>query len=146
MKGRSIIGGLAGSAVLTAMHEITKRINPQAPRMDLLGMQALGKGLKALQLPVPSTGKLFKYTMAGDLVSNAVYYSIAGLAGDKNVITRSAILGLTAGIGAITLPEPMGLNEGYAARTQETKLLTIALYTLGGFAAGIVMKLLQKKR
>ena len=40
-------GGLAGAAAVTLLHETVRRIVPEAPRMDLLGKQALSKGLNA---------------------------------------------------------------------------------------------------
>ena len=45
--GHSILAGLAGSVVLTGIHETLRRTSPDAPRMDLLGMQVR----KILPLP-----------------------------------------------------------------------------------------------
>lgn len=146
MKGRALIAGLAGSAVLTAVHEITRRVNPNAPRMDLLGMQAITRVLHGLHMPVPNRDKLFGYTLAGDVVSNALYYSLAGVSSKKNVVKNATILGLTAGIGAVNLPKEMGLNDAPSNKTRQTQLMTVLLYTIGGLAAGLTMKLLQSKK
>jgi hypothetical protein len=140
----NLLGGLAGAALLTATHETLKRIIPQAPRMDLLGMQALRKLLSKTKLKQPGRDRLFLYTMAGDLMSNAVFYSLGSI-NAKDPLLRSTLLGLAAGIGGVLLPEPMGLNDRFSSRTVATKLMTIGIYTLGGLTAGIVLKWLQKK-
>lgn len=141
----ALMGGLAGASVLTVVHEATRRIVPNAPRMDLMGMQALAKALHTLGLPVPDRSKLFPYTLAGDVVGNGLYYSLAGVSTHKNVILKSTVLGLSAGIGAISVPEKIGLNEKFSNRNNKMALITLALYTMGGFTAGLAMKWLQKK-
>src|SRR5215207_1406053 len=94
-------GGLAGAAAVTLIHETIKRIVPQAPRMDLLGMNAISKGLGAAGLKKPNQEKLFTLALAGDLLSNSLYYSMAGIGKEKNAWLRASLLGLAAGIGAV---------------------------------------------
>jgi len=77
------------------------------PRMDLLGMNALSKLLKRVANERLSTENLFKWTMAGDILANSVYYSLSGIGSKKNVWTRGIALGLAAGAGAIFLPKPL---------------------------------------
>src|ERR671920_94498 len=101
----ALTGGLAGAGLLTILHETIKRADPDAPRMDLLGMNALSKMLHSADREVPSRDKLFAITMAGDLISNSLYYSLAG-AGQSNQVGKGALLGLAAGIGGIVLPRP----------------------------------------
>ncbi|GAB4091824.1 hypothetical protein [Flaviaesturariibacter terrae] len=139
-----LLGGLAGAGLLTATHETLRRTVPRAPRMDLLGMQALRRLIAGAKGRQPGSDRLFLYTMAGDLLANALYYSIAGIHA-RNVVLRSTLLGLAAGAGAVWLPEQMGLNPRPSSRTAETRLMTVALYTLGGLAAGLVLKILQKR-
>ncbi|RYZ21885.1 MAG: hypothetical protein EOO16_11360 [Chitinophagaceae bacterium] len=141
----ALLGGLTGSALLTATHETLRRTVPQAPRMDLLGMQAIRKMLHKGNASQPNTAQLFWITMAGDLVTNALYYSLGGVKA-KNPVVRGAILGLAAGIGGVLLPGPMGLDERNSSRSTATALMTIGIYTLGGLAAGLALRLLQRKR
>jgi hypothetical protein len=56
------------------------------------------------------------------------------------------VLGLTAGLGAVLLPKPMGLNPKHSNRTVETQIMTVSLYVIGGIVAAGVMKLLDKKK
>lgn len=141
----TIKGALIGSLTLNLLHEGVKRVNPNAPRMDLLGMEALSKQLNKKDINL-SENNLFAATLAGDLVSNALYYSLAGIGEKKNVILRGALLGLAAGIGAVLLPKPMHLNPSRSSRTNETVALTILWYTIGGIASAAAMKLLDKPK
>ena len=142
----AIGGGFAGATVLTLLHETLRRLNPEAPRMDLLGMQAIAKSLRSANVDVPDQDTLFKITMAGDIVSNSIYYSLAPIGDEKKAVLRGALLGLAAGVGAVYLPKPLGLNEGRSNRTTETQLLTVALYLAGGLVASVTSQLLESKQ
>ncbi len=137
--------GLAGASVLTLIHETLRRINPNAPRMDLLGMNALAKGLRSLNENVPNKSKLFLLTMAGDIIGNSLYYSLTGLGAKKNIWLKGSLLGLGAGLGAVLLPKPLGLIVAPSNRTTQTKLMTIALYTVGGIVTAAVAHLADRK-
>lgn len=136
-------GGLAGAIALTALHQYIKQKDENAPRMDLLGMEVITKGLKKAHASVPDENDLYYLTMAADVLSNAVYYSAAGI-GKKQTWLKGALLGLAAGAGAVFLPKPMGLNEQHSTRTNETKLLAMAYYLTGGLVAAGSMKLLGR--
>lgn len=141
----AIGGGITGAVALTVIHETVRRLNPDAPRMDLLGMEAIAKSLKSANANVPEKGKLFKITMAGDVFSNSLYYSLAGLGNERQAILRGTLLGLVAGVGAVYLPKTLGLNDSPSSRTPQTKLMTVALYSIGGVVAGIAGKLIENK-
>jgi hypothetical protein len=142
----AIAGGFAGATVLTLLHEAIKRTDTNAPRMDLLGMEAIEKSLKAVNAEVPDEENLFKITMAGDIISNSLYYSLAAVGDERKVIVRGALLGLAAGLGAVYLPKPLGLNGNASNRTSKTKLIATALYLTGGLVASLVSKLLEKSQ
>lgn len=147
MKGLyALEGGLAGAVALTLIHETLKRTFPQAPRMDLLGMNALAKGLHLMKVKTPDERKLYNLTLAGDLVSNTLYYSVAGITKKAHPLVRGSMLGLAAGLGAILLPKPMHLNSSYSARTTQTKIMTIGLYVIGGLVASAVMMAIDRKK
>lgn len=141
----ALSGGLAGACAITLIHESVKQVVPEAPRMDLLGMNALSKVIESTGHTPPGEQQLYNLTMVGDIVSNAIYYSAVGLGYDKTVWQRGALLGLAAGIGAVTLPKPLGLPEAPSNRTLETKIMTVALYTIGGLVAAAVTKWLHNK-
>ena len=137
----AIGGGLAGACAATLLHETVKRIVPEAPRMDLLGMNAITKRSKT-----KNQKKLFVWALAGDILINSLYYSLAGVGKEKNIWVKSSLLGLTAGISAVVLPGPLGLNEKYSNKTMSTKLMTVGLYVAGAIVTTAVMKFLEKRK
>lgn len=139
----ALAGGAAGAVVLTLLHETTRRLVNDAPRMDLMGMEALEKGLKKVDAPVPERQQLFNLTMAGDLIGNALYYSLAGVCGAKCSLATGAGVGLAAGLGGVYLPKHIGLNPEPSNRTPQTKVMTTALYLVGGLVAGAVINMLE---
>ncbi|MCW3106360.1 MAG: hypothetical protein JWQ09_866 [Segetibacter sp.] len=142
----TIAGGFAGAAALTLLHESVRRLNTDAPRMDLLGMEAISKSLKSVNVEVPDEDNLFRITMAGDIITNSIYYSLAAIGDEKKVILRGLLLGLAAGFGAVYLPKPLGLNENPGNPTAETKLMTVGLYLVGGAVASITTMLIEKNQ
>ncbi len=147
MKATTVLaGGLAGATAVTLIHESIKAVVPQAPRMDRLGMEAISKGLRKANKRVPKENALFTMALAGDLLSNAIYYSAAGIGSEKNIWVRSSALGLAAGLGAVLLPGPLGLSKQHSNRTLSTKIMTVGLYVAGSLVTTAVIKLLNRKK
>ena len=137
----SIVGGLAGACTLSVLHQALQRSIPAlAPRMDLMGMEAMRKLRHKAGLPIPPEDELYKQTFIGDIVSNTIYYSLAGGGWSQ---TRGLILGTAAGLGAVGLPAHLGLNPANSNRTEATRYLTIGLYVVGGLTAAATYKWLK---
>jgi hypothetical protein len=146
MKIASAIGGLAGACALTVLNESVKKIDKDAPRLDLLGMNAVAKIMKGSGIKPTSSGQLKPVSLAGDLISNSLYYGMASGAPDKkSTLIRGALLGLGAGVGAVSLAKPLGLDERASMASVKTKVLTVAWYVVGGLVAAAVINLLEKK-
>lgn len=140
----SLTAGFAGAIALNVLHETMRRLRPaDAPRMDVLGERGLRKLLAATHAPQPDDDTAFALTMAGDLVSNGLYYSLVG--GGPHTLARGLGLGLAAGIGGVLLPGPLGLGEAPSNRTPQTKLMTVAWYTVGGLVAGAIAEALRPR-
>ena len=142
MKASSTIGGLAGAVALTLLNETVKKFNPAAPRLDLLGENAVAKLMKG-NGPVPQIVQKY-FPLAGDLMSNSLFYGMARGNNSSNTFLRGALLGLSAGVGAVVLPKQLGLSEGPTNRTTETKLMTIGWYVVGGLVAALVINAIDK--
>jgi hypothetical protein len=84
-------------------------------------------------------------TLAADVVSNAMYFSAIGVGKKKNILLRGMGYGLAAGIGAVTLTKPLGLNDEPVTKTNKTKVLTVAWYLVGGIITALTIKALQDK-
>ena len=140
----SLAAGLAGALALTALHETARRLRPaDAPRMDVLGMRGLRKLLGQADAPQPTDDTLFNLTMASDILSNGLYYSLAG--SGRHALGRGLALGALAGVGGVLLPGPMGLGTAPTNRTPQTQAMTVAWYTVGGLVAGAVARALRKR-
>ena len=146
MNIKSTLGGLAGACTLTLLNESVKKLDKDAPRMDLLGMNAVARVMKGQNILAQTASKLFPIAMAGDLVSNSLYYSMADTGNKKNTLIRGALLGVGAGLGAVVLPKTLGLNDEATTRTLKTKVLTVTWYLIGGLVAASAINLLENKR
>jgi hypothetical protein len=142
---KNLLAGLGGAVALNVLHEGLKNKNFEMPRIDLLGEEALQKTLNYFGTGISDPDKLYKATLASDVVSNAIYYSMIGAGGTQNVWTKAVTLGLTAGFGAVNLPEPMGLNPAPVAATDTRKALTVAYYVAGALLTAGILKALDKK-
>ena len=141
---KNLAGGLAGAIALNILHETVKRLYHDAPRVDLVGEDALTKIGNKVNVEPPTGNKLYAATLAGDLLSNTLYYSLIGAGKRKGLFWRGAAMGLAAGVGALTLTKPMGLSDAPVTRTDATKILTVTWYTFGGIVAAVTMKALRK--
>jgi hypothetical protein len=137
------IGGLAGATALTLINESVSKIDRGAPRLDLLGMNAVAKVVKP-SLPILNT-RFFPLALGGDLISNSLYFSLAKGTTKQNTYLRGALLGLGAGVGAITIPQRLGINNAPVTATTKTKILTVAWYVLGGLVAAATINLLEHR-
>ncbi|WP_439880535.1 hypothetical protein ACSX1A_15415 [Pontibacter sp. MBLB2868] len=134
---KAMAGGVAGACVLTLVHETLRRVVPDAPRMDVLGMRSISKLMQeAGEEPPRDREELHNWSLAGDVVSNSLYYSLAGTG--KSAWWRGALLGAAAGAGAVLLPGPLGLGEEPSNKTTKTQAMTVGYYLLGGLVAAAV--------
>ncbi|ABF45142.1 hypothetical protein Dgeo_0840 [Deinococcus geothermalis DSM 11300] len=130
-----VASGLAGAVTVTPLNEGARRVLPHAPRMDVIGERALQKSLGAAGVVPPQGEALYGWTLAADLVSNALYYSLVGVGTPGGVWSRGGALGLAAGLGAVFLPRPLGLGRQPGEQPPLTQLLTVTWYVAGGLAA-----------
>ena len=135
---KSIAAGAAGACALTLLHEATRRVVPHAPRMDIMGMRGIAATMRAAGQTPPS--KWHGTALVTDLVFNTAYYSAVGAAGRDNALLTGSLLGLGAGIGAVVLPQPLGLGVGPSDRTRATQAMTVGLYTRGGLFAAVAYR------
>lgn len=143
-KIKNLLAGLAGATVLNVLHESLKKKGPNMPRVDLLAEDALQKTLKYFGGSIDNRANLYKATLASDVVGNTLYYSLIGTGNQKYLWPKAIFMGLSAGIGAVTLPEPMGLNPEPVARNNKVKVLTVGYYLLGAVVTGLVLNFMRK--
>lgn len=142
----AVAGGFAGACAVTLIHQVLKRYDPDAPRMDLMAMDAITKSFIKLGKPAPKKEIVYNYSMAGDLVANTLFFSLAPNRSIKRAITRGALLGVSAGLGAVYAPKPLGLNEKHSNKKTKTQIMSLGYYLLGGLVASVVASMIEKKR
>ena len=130
----ALASGAVGAAFLTGLHEAARHVIPHAPRVDVLGMRAIAMSLRAVD-QTPPRDTLYWLAMVGDLVSNALYYSLVGFGQPQRIWRRGLLLGAAAGLGAVALPRPMGLGRQPNQHTPATQIMTFMWYFLGGVVA-----------
>jgi hypothetical protein len=143
MQTYSIPAGFAGAGALTLIHQSARLVTDKAPRMDILGQRALRPLVEKLGFhPGPTSMQML--ALAGDLLSNTLYYAAVGAGRPRNLWLRGLSLGMAAGLGAITLPQRMGLGIRPQARTNATRVMAFSWYTLGGLVAAGVLTLARR--
>lgn len=145
MKVSAVIGGLAGACALTLINQVVSKFDREAPRLDLLGMNAVAKFFKGSHAAPAVVQKLFPMSVAGDLVSNTLYYALATSKSKDAALIKGLALGVGAGLGAVVLPKPMGLDTKPTNLTRKTQALTVAWYIIGGLVAAAVMNAVDDK-
>ena len=136
--------GMAGASAVTLVHESVRRLRPDAPRMDVLGMRSIGKVMRRVGKRPPARKRLHAAALLAEIVSNGLYFSLVGAGRAERPWLRGALLGLGAGIGGVLLPPRMGLGSRPSRRTPQTKLMTVGWYFAGGLAAAAMYRSLTK--
>lgn len=141
---KNLLAGLGGAIALNIIHESLKHTGSDMPRVDLVGEEALQKGLAYVGKQINDENQLYRATLAADLFSNAIYYSFIGSGSGKNVWSRAVVLGLAGGIGAVALPKPVGLNPIPVTKTNQVKILTVSYYLAGALVTAALVCALKK--
>ncbi len=137
---RALGPGLAGALSVTLIHEGARRVLSHPPRMDVLGKRSLKKGARWLGLRPSHGRRLHRQALAGDLITNSLFYALVALGRPRRPYVRGALLGGLAGLGAVFLPPILGLGRRPSQARPSTSLLTVAWYLLGGLSAARVTR------
>lgn len=128
---KKMLAGLGGAIALNLLHEIIRKNFNNVPHINELGEEALQKVTDSTPLEISDPDKLYAATLAGDIVSNTVYY---GTTATNHHFTS----GLAAGIGAIVLPQKMGLNDQPVAENNQKKIMTVGYYLFGALVTKLI--------
>jgi hypothetical protein len=143
---KNLIGGLAGALALNLIHQFAKKVHADAPEVDKIGEEALSKAVTAAGYTPPVGQALFNATLAADIAANTLYYSLIGCGSRKNLLLRGAMLGAAAGIGALTLTKPLGLDDTPVNKNCKAQTMTVGWYLLGGVVAALTIDALKRSK
>ncbi|MET3535956.1 hypothetical protein [Chryseobacterium limigenitum] len=132
---KKILAGLGGAIALNLVHEIIRKNFDNVPEVNKVGEEALNKTLETIDLKITDQDQLYGVTLAGDVLSNGIYYATTATSG-FNIAS-----GLAAGLGTVMLPQKMGLDDSPVAETNQKKIMTVGYYLFGA----IVTKLIYDK-
>jgi hypothetical protein len=139
----AVAAGLAGTAVVTALNEGVRRVLPGAPHAEWLGERGVRAIARRAGVAPPRGRALYWTALAGEVLSNTAYYATPGLARRRPFLAAAA-LGVAAGLGAVFLPERLGLGRSPTRRSRRTATLSFAWYLAGGLAAGLAHRLARR--
>ena len=131
----ALASGAVGAGVLTLLHVGARHQIPRAPRLDIVGMRAVDRVMDWMNLQLLNRPSLHRVALAGDLLGNSLYYSAIPGRTPGATWGRGLVLGALAGIGALSLPERIGLGTPPDSGRRSNQLMTVAWYVLGGLAA-----------
>jgi hypothetical protein len=142
-RSKALISGLAGALALTAANKGLQKYTRKAPKVDVFGVRAIKKGLKAIGLSRPGKKKLFGLSLGSDLLFNSLYYSLT--ASGKRPLLRGSLLGLGAGAGTLSLPGILGFGKKQVGSSFKQRLLSVGIYLAGGLTAAGAYRLLSNR-
>ncbi len=142
---RAVLSGFAGACAMTLAHQTARKLTPNAPRLDVLGMRAIVRALRGLDQTPPRGKDLYDLAFAADLASNTALFTLVGVGGDNNSLAKGALLGAGAGLATATLPPALGLGHQPGEDAPKTQILTVAWYLLGGLTAALTFRVLQSR-
>ncbi|MHA4894628.1 hypothetical protein ACXZ1K_07755 [Pedobacter sp. PWIIR3] len=142
-KIKNLIAGFAGAVALNVLHESIKN-KRTTPRIDLLGEQALQKTVRYFGGNIRDDDELYAATLAGDIISNTMYYSLIASSKSRYIWPKAIAMGLLAGVGAVKLPKPLGLNPKPVAKNDQIKAMTVGYYVFGALVTALVATSFKK--
>ncbi len=142
---RAALAGSVGAAALTTLHEAVRKLSPQAPRPDIVGMRGIARLLTRLELRIPSNRVLHRIALAADLLSSSALFAAVGVGRPSRAPVRGAVLGALAGISALALPRQLGMGNPSHRSEQSSRLMTVGWYVAGGLVAGLVHRVLAAR-
>src|SRR5262245_26852968 len=130
--------GLAGAAAAAIANETARRVNPRpSPLGKLAQLNFLGRRRRFNNL-------FAKGTIAGNLLSNPLFYNIGGDRSVKRNLLRSALLGVGAGLGSLALPRQKRSLWGAGGGRSGSGIKTIGRLIAGGLVAAAASRLLNR--
>jgi hypothetical protein len=141
--GESLLAGLAGALALTTVHQLARRMTSSAPRMDVLGERAIVATSEAVGKTPPSEPAAYRLALAGDIIANSAYYSLIACGRSPRLWSRAVPMGIGAGVGALVLPQRIGLGIPPRSWERSNQAMTVAWYLIGALATACTAECLR---
>ena len=109
-------------------------------------MRAVDRAMDGIGMHLLKRPQLRRAALAGDLIGNSLYYSAIPAATAAATWRRGLFLGALAGVGALALPERVGLGAPPDSGRPGNQLMTIAWYVIGGLATAAAANAYSRSR
>lgn len=126
-----MLAGLGGAIALNLLHEIVRKNFDDVPHINEVGEEAVQKMTDSTAFEISDPDKLYAATLAGDILSNAIYYG-------TTATNHNFTSGIAAGIGALVLPQKLGLNDQPVAENNKKKIMTVGYYVFGALVTKFI--------
>lgn len=140
MPASKMLSGLVGAAAVTGLNYLGQRITPKAPRLDSLGREAVRKTSRTVAGAKPDESTIQATALSTDLVSNSMFYSLAGIGRSRRPELRGLLAGAAAGAALVVLAPMLGFSKRNVGIGAKGKAMAIGQYALGGLAAGLAQR------
>ncbi|MGN6491264.1 MAG: hypothetical protein ACTHLE_04655 [Agriterribacter sp.] len=137
--------GLTGAATLTLLQETLDQLDPKAPNSKLLHKRGIIRHLKHATERKGMKAVKGYVKVAAELLGILGYYGLSGLGKRKNAVLRGGVLGAIAG-AAVAFTQNNENEETPDADVWRKRIVTVALYILGGLIAGKTAEYIKKKK
>lgn len=139
------IAGLAGSLVLTGVHQLFKKYCSGSPNLDQVGEEAIKTTLETANVSGTDEEQVYAAAMGGNILSNALLFStLATSTNTSQIISKSLGTGLLGAAGTIGLADQL-LGNNKATNTDQKKWMTAGYYLVGAIVSIGVYNLLERK-
>src|SRR5262245_33929413 len=130
--------GLAGAAAAAIANATERRVTPRpSPLGQLAQLNFLGRRRRFNNL-------FAKGTVAGNLLSNPIFYNFGRDRSVKRNLLRSALLGVGAGLGSLALPRQKRSLWGARGGRSGSGMKTIGRLIAGGLVAAAASRLINR--
>lgn len=127
--------GVVGTATVAGLHQISRRLLKDAPRIDELGERVIVQTFRRIGREPPKHSRALSWIF-GNLGTDTLLYMLVAAGKPAKPIVRGLWVGLAAGVSTLVLPWFAGVTEREVALNKKMVLNTLGIYLVAGLAAG----------
>lgn len=132
--------GLVGAVTVAALHEVSRHLLRDAPRLDIMGEKLVESAFRRFGRRPPESTRALSWAL-GNVGTDTVLFALVGAGDVKRPVVRGALLGALAGVSAVVLPSLLGVGSRETAKNLQRMAMTVGMYVTAGVAAGLAHRL-----
>lgn len=132
--------GLVGALAVAGLHEVSRHLLKDAPRLDVMGEKLIEKGFRKFGRTPPEQTRALSWAL-GNVGSDTLMFALISAGDVKRPVLRGAVLGTVVGLSALVLPPLLGIGKKETAKNVKRAALTVGMYVVAGVAAGLARRL-----